>query len=394
MSPPQELSVEFTHDIIGWHLANSHSKWTHWLRGLMPGLGLSYSERLDKVGQFFELGDDIRQLASQAEAASARDNTDSKLGELQLRIEQLRSVRASLRNDVEETIESEVSTVIRTHGLGLFGDVVFPPVDVRLEAPPMVLVTSPRDRIERLDDVLLQADMGIESREKVEERVTAELGLSSLVLEVGGVATYPASVHHGADLRNVLRLAAHEWVHHYLFLKPLGRDPYGSAELMVLNETVASIAGDEIGDIAFFAMESRMHDDNAESPGSEVEFHVADLAEHAEVDFGALMRETRVTVDRLLADGQIDEAESYMEVQRKLLTESGHPIRKLNQAYFAFYGTYAHGPASIDPIGPEVRRLRELSSDVGEFLRLAGSITSRYGLQELLDQKESANPSR
>ena len=85
---------------------------------------------------------------------------------------------------------------------------------------------------------------------------------------------------------------------------------------------------------------------------AEVDFHVADLAEHTELDFGKLMRETRLTVDRLLAEGQIQEAESYMEVQRKLLTENGHPIRKLNQAYFAFYGTYAHGPASVDPIGP------------------------------------------
>ena len=302
LSPPQELSAEFTHDLIGWHLVNSHSKWTHRLRGLVPGLGLSDSERLEKVGQFFELGDEIRQLSSQAESASAGGRSHSDLRELEDRLEQLRSRRAALRNDVEETIESEVSTVIRSHRLGLFGEVVFPPVDVRLEAPPMVLVTSPRDRIERLDDVLLEADMGIESREAIEERVTTELGLSSLVLEVGGVATYPASVHHGADLRNTLRLAAHEWVHHYLFLKPLGRNPYGSAELMVLNETVASIAGDEIGDIAFSSMESRMRDEGAGDPSTEVEFHVADLTEHSEVDFGSLMRETRVTVDRLLAD--------------------------------------------------------------------------------------------
>ncbi len=394
MSPPQELSVEFAHDLIGWHLANSHSKWTHRLRGLVPGLGLSDSERLEQVGRFFELGDEIRQLASQTESASASSSNHADLQELETRLERLRDLRAALRNDVEETIESEVSTVVRAHGLGLFGDAVFPPVDVRLEAPPMVLVMSPRERIERLDDVLLEADMGIESREEVEERVTEELGLSSLVLEVGGVATYPASVHHGADLRNTLRLAAHEWVHHYLFLKPLGRNPYGSAELMVLNETVAGIAGDEIGDIAFFSMESRMTDAGAGDPSAEAEFHVADLAEHTELDFGALMRETRVTVDRLLADGQVEEAEAYMEDQRKVLIKGGHPIRKLNQAYFAFYGTYAHGPASVDPIGPHVRRLRELSEDVGEFLTLAGSVTSTNELLELLDRKESANSPR
>jgi hypothetical protein len=121
------------------------------------------------------------------------------------------------------------------------------------------------------------------------------------------------------------------------------------------------------------------------------EFHVADLTEHTELDFGSLMRETRVTVDRLLAGGEVEQAEAYMEDQRKLLTESGHPIRKLNQAYFAFYGTYAHGPASVDPIGPQIWRLRELSADVGEFLTLAGAITSNDELMELLRQLETSD---
>lgn len=394
MSPPQELSAEFAHDLIGWHLANSHSKWTHRLRGVVSGHRLSDSERLEQVRRFFDLEDEIRQLTSQRESASVGGRNYGDLRELEAHMERLRGQRADLRNDVEETIESEVSTVIRTHGLGLFGDAVFPPVDVRLEAPPMVLVTSPRDRIERLDDVLLEADMGVAARERVEERVTEKLGLSSLVLEVGGVATYPASVHHGADLRNTLRLAAHEWVHHYLFLKPLGRNPYRTPELMVLNETVASIAGDEIGDIAYSAMQSRTPDESDNVGNEEVEFHVADLAEHTEVDFGKLMRETRLTVDRLLSDGQIEEAESYMEERRKLLTESGHPIRKLNQAYFAFYGTYAHGPASVDPIGPQVRRLRELSEDVGEFLTLAGSVTSSNGLLALIHRMDSTGSSQ
>ena len=394
MSPPEELSVEFAHDLIGWHLANSHSKWTHRLRSVVSGLRLSDSDRFEKVGRFFELGDEIRQLTSQMESGSASGRSHAELREVETRLERLRSLRAALRNDVEETIESEVSTVIRANGLGLFGDVVFPPVDVRLEAPPMLLVTSPRDRIERLDDVLLEPDMSIESREEVEERVTGELGLSSLILEIGGVATYPASVHHGADLRNTLRLAAHEWVHHYLVLKPLGRNPYSTPELMVLNETVASIAGDEIGDLAFASMRARKPEAGGNAGVDEVDFHVADLAEHTEGDFGTLMRETRLTVDRLLAEGDIEEAESYMEDRRKLLTESGHPIRKLNQAYFAFYGTYAHSPASVDPIGPQVRRLRELSEDVGEFLTLAGSVTSSEGFLELIARIESAGSSQ
>ena len=391
LSRTQEVSAEYTHDLVGWHLVNFHSKWTHWLRGLIPGLKITESERLSMVATYFEQRDSIWQLRRQIESASAGGKSNAAVRELEQQLQQVRRSRGSIRNDVEEAIESHISTVIRSQGLGLVAKIVFPPVDVRLEEPPMVLVTSPRDRIERLDDVLLEASITMKAREEVEEQVAEEEGLSTLVLEIGGVATYPASVHNGADLRSTLRLAAHEWVHHHLFLKPLGRDPYGNTELMVLNETVASIAGDDIGDLAYAAMQSRIPQVNDTPVNAGGAFHVAGLAEDAELDFGSLMRGTRLTVDRLLSEGQIDRAEAYMEEQRKLLTESGHPIRKLNQAYFAFHGTYAHGPASVDPIGPQIRRLRELSADVGEFLTLAGSVTSYAELLELLSQVGTAS---
>ena len=62
-------------------------------------------------------------------------------------------------------------------------------------------------------------------------------------------------------------------------------------------------------------------------------------------DFNAEMHQTRVIVDRLLAQGKIDDAESYMEQRRVFFWENGYHIRKLNQAYFAFYGAYADQPA-------------------------------------------------
>ena len=388
MSRTQEVSAVYAYDLVGWHLVNLHSKWTHWLRRVVPGFKVTDSERLRALAMYFKLGEEIRQLTAKIGSASAGGDSNALVEKLEDRLNQVRNTRASIRNDVEEAIESEISTVVREQRLGLVGKMVFPPVDVRLEEPPMVLVTSPRDRIQRLDDVLLEADMTIQARERIEKRIVNEQDLSALVLEIGGVATYPASVHSGVDLRNTLRLAAHEWVHHYLFLRPLGRDPYRSAELMALNETVAGIAGDEIGDLAYSAMQSRAPPSRSTSHEAARDFHAADLTEHTEIDFGSLMRETRVTVGRLLADGEIERAEAYMEDQRKALTESGHPIRKLNQAYFAFYGTYAHGPASVDPIGPLVLRLRELSADVGEFLSLAGSITSYEDLRKLLREIE------
>ncbi len=73
------------------------------------------------------------------------------------------------------------------------------------------------------------------------------------------------------------------------------------------------------------------------------------------------MHTTRVHVDELLAAGKITEAETYMDQRRQVFWDNGYPIRKLNQAYFAFYGAYADvpgGAAGEDPVGPAVRALR------------------------------------
>jgi hypothetical protein len=83
------------------------------------------------------------------------------------------------------------------------------------------------------------------------------------------------------------------------------------------------------------------------------------------------MHQTRVNVDKLLAEGQIEPAETYMEQRRVFFWENGYPFRKLNQAYFAFYGAYADQPggaAGQDPVGSAVRLLREKSASLAGFI--------------------------
>jgi hypothetical protein len=70
-----------------------------------------------------------------------------------------------------------------------------------------------------------------------------------------------------------------------------------------------------------------------------------------------------------------------MEAQRRYLADNGYYIRKLNQAYFAFYGTYANSPTSVDPVGPDLVSLRQKSASLKEFVDTVGLITSRSDLQ-------------
>jgi hypothetical protein len=171
------------------------------------------------------------------------------------------------------------------------------------------------------------------------------------------------------DINGLAEVVAHEWVHNYLTLRPLGISYMNSPDLRTMNETVASIAGKELGRAVieqyypeYLPPETPMEVANEESnqPAPPPVF-----------DFRAEMHKTRLEADRLLAEGKIDEAESYMELRRRFLWDNGYHIRKLNQAYFAFYGAYADQPggaAGEDPVGAAVRLLRDQSTSLADFL--------------------------
>ncbi len=91
-------------------------------------------------------------------------------------------------------------------------------------------------------------------------------------------------------------------------------------------------------------------------------------------------------MERLLSIGAIDDAEQYMERRRLELDAMGYRIRRLNQAYFAFYGSYAEGAAGDDRIGKLVRDLRASAPSLASFLASASTVQSVDDLQRLLDQ--------
>jgi hypothetical protein len=88
----------------------------------------------------------------------------------------------------------------------------------------------------------------------------------------------------------------------------------------------------------------------------------------------------------LLAHGLVQEAETYMEDRRQRFVENGYRLRKLNQAYFAFHGSYATGPAAVDPIGPKLKALRERSSSLADFLDTVDGMTTLADLDAALLQ--------
>jgi hypothetical protein len=107
-------------------------------------------------------------------------------------------------------------------------------------------------------------------------------------------------------------------------------------------------------------------------------------------DYGAELNETRVTVDKLLAQGKVDDAETYMESRRLVFVQHGYRIRKLNQAYFAFFGGYQspgeQGAGGADPTGPAISDIRQRAGSYREWLNIMRGIVNKDQLLAARDQ--------
>ena len=523
----------------------------------------------DRSGDAGRLGDPAGNAGQQGNPAGDAGQLGDRVGDVdeylgELRWEQARLLerQSGRRPGVEAALEGAVADALRSLGFGgVIGGGVFPPVDTVLAGSPTVLVISPRDRIARLEDVILQTGLTAGQRASVEAAVEQDANRSALVVNTGGIAFYPSIAVPDGGLDYTLEIVAHEWVHHWLWFRPLGRRYFQGGDITAINETVADIAGKEISalarlrlpDGALPASSPGQSDGGKESdasglsggapapsspdqsdggkqsdagglsggapaPSSPGQFDGGKQSDTGDgsdgasgpsssgqsstgkqsdagglsggapapsslgqsdggkqsdagglsgggpapstpgqsstgkqsdasglsggapapstpgqsdggkqsdagglsgggpapstpvqsdggkesdasgqsggaaavaaggFDFSAEMRATRVRVDALLAAGEVAGAEAYMEERRRVFVANGYYIRRLNQAYFAFHGTYAtSGAAGVSVVGEQVAELRRRSPSLGEFLRTAAQFTGPQDLRDYLD---------
>ena len=379
-----ELAVApYRHNIMTWEVSHLPDKWTHLANYVLPwSRPQGVEQRRIQAREYFDLGRELQRLESQLAPDSAA-NPGTRL--IAAQAQHIRDQRREMRAQVEQTVESEISAILVDEGLQIWPGLVFPPVDVHFSSPPGVLMLSPRDRIFRQQTVVLKPGMTGEEKEALEQQVFDSEDLSALVVEIGGIATYPSNIPDSFDLPRALEVVAHEWLHHWFFFRPLGRGFWDSPEMTTLNETAATLGGAELGAMAHAAMaeatvphETVPEDTPAGKPEPNMPAAGFDAAE--------AIRGTRLQTEQLLARGEILEAEAYMEERRQLLVGHGYRIRKINQAFFAFRESYATDPGSISPIDDQLRGLRESSDSFGDFLRTVAGFGS---YEEFLKYLES-----
>ena len=333
---------------------------------------LDYLSLIQRVG---ELEQSIRKTYS-----IVAENPAAATLPLRREIEELREHQAEKQGLVETILEEQITQILLSQDLDTLG-FAWPPVKFQFAKLPIYLAISPRQEIRVKKGVYLEHGLGLDTREAIEEEVDETLDVSSLTVGVGGLAAYPAMIVEVASLDYVLKTAAHEWVHGYLFFRPLGWHYDDSPQMRTINETVASIVGDEVGDLVI----ARFYPELA--PPAVEEGEEQPQPEPVESEFNREMRHIRLTVDEMLAQGDVERAEEYMEERRRFLASRGYYIRKLNQAYFAFYGSYATGPASVDPIGEALQRLRRESASLKEFVNTVAAMASHEELWRILGEQ-------
>ncbi|MDL1900148.1 hypothetical protein FBR02_05195 [Anaerolineae bacterium CFX9] len=375
-------------DYVGWEIGALAAKVDSTLWGVHPFM--SEADRSAYVRAYMDDLARAHRLENQVAVVYANPEVaDPEAESAALRAERdaLRADLAARQTLAEAILEGQVSSVLVDLGFGVAGQLV-PPMAMRFTQVPNLLIVSPRDAI-RFDVSINLYAQPVDEQAALEARIDEAQNVSSLIVPLGGIALYPAMILETTSVAYALEVFAHEWLHHYLFLFPLGLFYDFAGETRIINETTANLFGREVGRLVL----ERYYPDLVPPPPAPRDPNAAppptpNPGTPPPFNYGAEMHETRVTVDALLAEGRIEEAEAYMEERRQVFVNNGYMIRKLNQAFFAFYGGYQSGTpgeGGSDPIGPAVQAIRDASASIHDWIVVMRSITTRDELLAVRD---------
>ncbi|MFN2187748.1 MAG: hypothetical protein ACK2T3_03205 [Candidatus Promineifilaceae bacterium] len=332
--------------------------------------------RKQTVLDYLELLGEIRRMESTIANVYANpdvDDPETETFDLQREVDEKRAILSDRKPIVEAILQEQVSSVLVEEGFDILNS-AWPPVEMHMTPLPYVLIVSPREEIRQIHNITLENGLSSALREEIEETVYDKTDRAALVVSIGGLGIIPSMIFESSDINYLADVVSHEWTHHWLTLHPVGINYNASPALRTINETIASIVGEEVGKLVI----ERYYPEFAPPPAAESPSASESDENIDQFDLSDALRETRVRVDELLAQGKVDEAEEYMEARREYIWDNGYRIRKINQAFFAFYGAYADTPGEQgdDPIGPALLALRDDSGSLREFLERVSPITS------------------
>lgn len=377
------LAYEF--DFSSWTLAAIFRKMKTASLGIADVLNQEQQQRI--IAWFQDVQEQRRILIGMVESfytdpSTANPAASSAHFQQQLKLKNVEFEKAVTLTEL--VLQSQTTHILAEMHLGWLRTSLPAPLFTLSDLPNQVIL-SPRSVIQVAADYTLVPSLSIPQIEFLEKSIEASGVYSALVEPLGGIATYPAMVNTAASFEFLLETIAHEWAHHFLTATPLGLRYFQDSQLRTMNETVASIAGKEISRLVIARYYPHLLPQEERNP--RMQFAALVESDTRPFDFRREMHLTRVTVDMMLSSGKIEAAEKYLAERRQVFWDNGYQIRRLNQAYFAFHGSYADTPysaAGADPVGAAVRTLRDRSRSLADFLTRVSRLSSYEELQNAL----------
>ncbi|MBN1875730.1 MAG: hypothetical protein JXA33_16010 [Anaerolineae bacterium] len=384
----QALSTDWAFNFSTWELNAIVRKIALGL--LAPQRFMEEKQRADFVLKYLDAINEAKRLTQEIERAYTDPeiaDPDTTTQEQQAALTRLRDAMARQGLIAEAILGEQVSIIMTQNGFGILGQ-VFPPVSGAFTPLPYMLVISPRNHIESVYQRALVTGLTAVEQSSIEEAIESALpDYSAYITSIGGLAAYPAMLLENSSIDWVADVMSHEWTHHNLTPYPLNLNYTRSAETRTINETTASLMGEWAGQEIIIQFYTPLLGRNKSLPDMLILPEQEEQADELHFDFQNEMHHTRVIVDQMLAEGKLEEAKWYMELQRRYIVAQGYRIRRLNQAYFAFHGAYASTPGASgeDPIGPAVRQLWARSATPKEFIRAIAPVTTLFELESILE---------
>ena len=376
LDPIEKITLDYSFSLINWEIKNIFPKWIYLAKIYIKNDKSDPSQTITLLQKYLSLTKEknlyqhqleIENL-SQTQRNVVKNNLKTTIAEMQ-----------NLKPIVEELCERAMTKTIKLNGLKTNLDIIFPPVDISLEPPPLILVISPRDKIQIEKSVFLSPDLLNAKKNSLENEILQKNNKSAYISNLSGLSTYPTLISNEYNSLEIFSTTAHEWLHLYWFFRPLGQNIFNSNEMRTLNETAADIAGRELGLQTYMNLNIKSDFPVKSNPSTSNKYP----------QFTKHMRETRTEVENMLKNNKIQEAEKYMKKRWWELSLAGYNLRKINQAYFALYGIYAESAGSISPIGDQLREFRALVPSTGDFVKEISQISSYSEFLEELERKKS-----
>ena len=363
---------KYEFDFTGWEISSIWKKVSNTSLGVVHHFNVLQQKKI--VEQYFtylKTANELQQTISGICSTPNNSNSKDQAAPFEKELRKINTLLLKQKQLAESVLQHQIGVVIQNLGLAGIGT-PFPPVLFQTTDLPKKLIVSPRTTIAQEENISLKADMDLKEIIELEDSIEDGSNHSALVVSIGGISTYPTMVLNTTNIRFLLDTVAHEWIHNYLIFRPLGMRYSSSPELRTMNETAASIAGEEISEAVLRMFYPHLVEDRVIKQNTlQASFNESPLTQEF-FDFSKEMYETRVRVDELLSQGLVEEAERFMEERRLVFWENGYRIRKINQAYFAFHGAYANQPFSAagkDPVGDDVRIFRARQSSLASFIK-------------------------